>query len=65
MRRLTLVDRLVRVPIGFVYLIFIALLAVPVMIVMTTLYAAVRGWTSLKAVIRNSSPGAINGERGA
>ncbi len=65
-RRLRPVDRLVRVPIGFLYLIFIVLLAVPVLVVMTTLYAVVRGWARLIAAIRRSSNrGAINGDRGA
>jgi len=44
-RALSLVDRLVRVPIGFLWLGVLVLMAVPVMICMTLLYWIVR-WTS-------------------
>jgi len=43
-RALNLVDRLVRVPIGFLWLGVLVILAVPVMIYMTLLYWIVR-WT--------------------
>src|SRR6185436_13354638 len=43
-RRLTLADYLVRVPLGVLSMMFLALIAVPVMIYMTVLYYAVR-WT--------------------
>ena len=63
---LTLVDRLVRVPIGFLYLIFILLIAVPVMIWMTALYVAVRVWARVTAAFRSgTNGGAVNGARGA
>ena len=63
---LTLVDRLVRVPIGFLYLIFIALLAIPVMTWMTVLHFAVRGWDRiLAATRRGTTGGTVKGERGA
>jgi len=45
-RALNLVDRLVRVPIGFLWLGVLVILAVPVMIYMTLLYWIVR-WTSV------------------
>jgi hypothetical protein len=45
-RALSLVDRLVRVPIGFLWLGVLVLMAVPVMIYMTVLYWIVR-WTSV------------------
>ena len=41
-RRLTLTDYLVRVPLGVLCMMFLALIAVPVMIYMTALYYAVR-----------------------
>jgi len=44
-RALNLVDRMVRVPIGFLWLGVLVLLAVPVMTYMTLLYWIVR-WTS-------------------
>ena len=44
-RTLSLADLLVRVPIGFLWLGVLAIVAVPVMIYMTCLYWAVR-WTS-------------------
>ena len=43
-RRLTLTDHLVRVPLGVLSMMFLALIAVPVMIYMTALYYAAR-WT--------------------
>jgi hypothetical protein len=44
-RRLTLTDSLVRAPIGLLWMIVMAIVAVPVMIIMSVLYFAVR-WTS-------------------
>jgi len=43
-RRLTLTDYLVRVPLGVLSMMFLAIIAVPVMIYMTALYYAAR-WT--------------------
>ena len=43
-RRLTLADYLVRVPLGLLSMLVLALIAVPVMIYMTALYYAAR-WT--------------------
>lgn len=44
-RRLTLTDYLVRVPLGLLSLVVLAIVAVPVMIYMTVLYYATR-WAS-------------------
>jgi len=41
-RRLTLLDRLLWAPVGFLWLVFLAFLAVPVMVYMTVLYYAAR-----------------------
>ena len=41
-RRLGLFDRLVRIPLGFLWLIVLGILALPVAIVMTILYCVVR-----------------------
>ena len=41
-RRLTLVDRVVRAPLGLLYLGFLVVLALPVMLWMTTLYGVSR-----------------------
>ncbi len=46
-RKLTYLDWLVRVPIGFLWMIVIAIVAVPVMIYMTLLYYAVLGVAKL------------------
>ena len=44
-RRLTLTDYIVRVPLGLLSLLFLAIVAVPAMIYMTALYYASR-WAS-------------------
>ena len=49
-RPLTPVDRLIRVPLGFLWLGVLALLAVPVMLSMTLLYYAARGLALLPPV---------------
>jgi hypothetical protein len=46
-RSLSLVDRLVRVPLGFLWLVVLAIAALPVMIYMTALYWSVQGITRL------------------
>ena len=46
-RNLNLADRLLRVPIGFLWLGVLAIVAVPVLIYMTLLYWAVQGTSSL------------------
>ena len=46
-RELTYFDWLVRVPIGFAWMIVIAIVAVPVMIYMTLLYYAVQAVSAL------------------
>jgi hypothetical protein len=65
-RHLSPADRLIRVPLGLLYLGLVALLALPVMIWMTALHAAVRAWARLAAGARGGSTrGSVNGERGA
>jgi len=46
-RALNLVDRLVRVPLGFLWMIVLAIVTLPVMIYMTLLYYVVRGASAL------------------
>lgn len=65
-RRLTLPDRLVRVPVGFLYLAFLAILAIPVMAWMTLAYYVVRGWERACAALRRAPQGGrADVERGA
>jgi hypothetical protein len=53
-RSLSLVDRLVCVPIGFLWLVVLAIAALPVMIYMTALYWSVQGISWLLG--RKSAP---------
>ena len=46
-RALNLVDRFVRVPLGFLWMAVLAIVALPVMIYMTLLYYVVRGASAL------------------
>ena len=46
-RRPNLLDRLVRIPIGFLWLGVLAILSVPVILYMTVLYHAVQGISGL------------------
>ena len=56
-RRLTLTDYMVRVPLGVLSMMFLALIAVPVMIYMTALYYAARWTDALFAGRRRSRSG--------
>ena len=47
-RPLTWFDRSVKAPLGMIYLVFLLIVAVPVLLWMTVLYAAVQGSRSLK-----------------
>src|SRR2546425_7961416 len=60
-RTLSLTDRLVRVPIGFLWLGVLAIVAVPMLIYMTCFYWAVR-WTSA-LFGRNRAPRANRPDR--
>ena len=48
-RPLTWFDRFVKAPLGMVYLVLLFVVAVPVLLWMTVLYAVVQGFRSLKA----------------
>ena len=60
-RSLNLVDRLVRVPVGFLWLVVLAVAALPVMIYMTALYWSVQGISGLLG--RKSTPRADRPDR--
>jgi hypothetical protein len=47
-RELSLFDRLVRIPLGFLWLIVIAIVAVPTILVMTLLYHLTDGFKRIK-----------------
>ena len=65
-RRLTLTDYLVRVPLGVLSMIVLAIIAVPVMIYMTALCYAVRWTGALRAGRRpRGAKGAGREERAA
>jgi len=53
---LTWFDRYVKAPLGMLYLVFLLLLAVPVLLWMSLLYWAVQGAKSLRTRSRGSGP---------
>jgi hypothetical protein len=60
--RLSAVDRYVRAPLGFLWLLVLAVVALPVMLYMTLLYYAVQGTASLLGGRRSRSPARANEE---
>ncbi len=61
-REISRLDRLVRIPLGFLWLIVLAIVAVPVTIVMTLLYYLTRFGQALARLIRARRPRAGGGE---
>lgn len=61
-RPLTLVDRLVKVPLGFAWFLVIGLVAVPVMLYMTALYFTVQAARSLRPAGRRTAAAAREDE---
>jgi hypothetical protein len=59
-RPLTWFDRYVKAPLGMIYLVFLLLLAVPVLLWMSLLYWGVQGVRSLGARKRGSGPREIS-----
>ena len=61
-RPLTPFDRFVRVPAGFLWLLVIAVVAVPVILYMTALAYAVGAWRALRSGGQGNARAARNGE---
>lgn len=55
-RPLTWFDRYVKAPLGMIYLVFLLLLAVPVLLWMSLLYWGIQGVKSFRSRSRGSGP---------